>query len=51
MEQWILDQELKRSRKFSSEIDELYNEADRLTDRLEEHMTDKRKRDFQIRRC
>ncbi len=48
MEQWILNQELKRSREFSSEIDELDKEADRLADRLEEHMTDKRKRDFQI---
>jgi hypothetical protein len=46
IEQWILDQEKKRSKEFSSEIDELNKEADRLADRLEGHMKDKRKRDF-----
>jgi hypothetical protein len=45
----ILEQELKRSKEFSSEIDELDKEDDRLADRLEEHMKDKRKRDFEIR--
>ena len=30
-------------------IDDLDQEADRLADRLEEHMIDKRKRDFEIR--
>jgi hypothetical protein len=49
MEQWILDQEKKRSKEFLSEIDELDKEAHRLADRLEEHMKDKRKRDFEIR--
>ena len=49
MEQWILDQDKKRSQAFASEIEELDEEADRLADRLEEHMTDKRKRDYQIR--
>ncbi len=49
MEQWILDQEKKRSKEFLSEIDELDKDADRLADRLEEHMKDKRKRDFEIR--
>jgi hypothetical protein len=49
MEQWILDQEKKRSKGFASEIDELDKEADRLADRLEEHMKNKRKRDFEIR--
>ncbi len=46
MEQWILDQEKKRSKELSSEIDELDKEADRLADRLEGHMKDRRKRDF-----
>ena len=40
-EQLILEQELKRSKEFSSEIDELDKEDDRLADRLEEHMKDK----------
>jgi hypothetical protein len=49
MEQWILFQEKKRSKEFASEIDELDKEAVRLADRLEEHMTDKWRRDFEIR--
>jgi hypothetical protein len=48
MDQWILDQEKKRSNGFASEIDELDKEADRIADRLEEHMNDKRYRDFEI---
>jgi hypothetical protein len=40
MEQWNLDQEKKRPKRFASEIDELDKEADRLADMLEEHMNE-----------
>ena len=46
MEQWILDQEKKRSKEIASEIESLNKEADHLADRLEGHMKDKQKRDF-----
>lgn len=56
LEQYILGREKQRSEEYESEIEdleseivELDNEADRLADRLEEHMVDKRKRDFEIR--
>jgi hypothetical protein len=35
--------------RFTSTIEDLDQEADRLADRLEEHIKDKRKRDFEIR--
>ena len=42
IQSWIRD-------RVNATIQDLEQEADRLADRLEEHMTDKRKRDFQIR--
>ena len=45
---WQLIQSFIHDR-FTSTIEDLDQEADRLADRLEEHIKDKRKRDFEIR--
>ncbi len=42
---WILRQDTERAKSFITEVDQ---KADRLSDRLEEYVKDKRKRDFEV---
>jgi hypothetical protein len=45
----ILRQEFDRSKAFTAEIEELDQEADNLSAKLDAHLIEKRKRDFEIR--
>ena len=49
MEEWILSQEIKRTKALIAENEELDQEADRLSAKLVDHLNEKRKRDFEIR--
>ena len=48
MEEWILRQEIERSKVLIAENEELDQEADRLSAMLVNHLHEKRKRDFEI---